>query len=51
MPCKCGHLAKDHPYSVGIMYCGNMPCFPCKKCDCKNYDMAPKEVVFNANST
>ena len=44
--CKCGHRAREHSYAPGTPFCENTPCFPCIKCDCKNYEMAPKEAGF-----
>lgn len=50
MTCKCGHLAVDHPYTVVRlhgMHGRKVPRYPCTKCYCINYDMAPiKEVGF-----
>lgn len=46
MSCKCGHQAREHSYAPGTPFCENTPCCPCTKCDCKNYEMAPKEAGF-----
>ena len=43
MTCKCGHEAVDHPYDHATAL---NPLFPCTKCDCKDYEMAPKEAGF-----
>ena len=44
--CKCGHRAREHSYAPGTPFCENTLCFPCMECDCKNYEMAPKEAGF-----
>jgi hypothetical protein len=47
MTCKCGHLALDHPYTVVRLHGRKVPRYPCTKCYCINYDMAPiKEAGF-----
>ena len=46
MPCTCGHKAADHPYSPDDENCEHTDCFPCTKCNCVNYDMAPDEAGF-----
>ena len=43
MACKCGHLAVDHPYNHETAL---NPRFPCIKCGCNDYDMAPTEAGF-----
>ena len=43
MTCKCGHDALAHPYDPSTPL---NPYFPCLKCDCRDYDMAPKEAGF-----
>ena len=44
MPCKCGHNLVDHPYSRAAFYEGDVSLFPCKLCDCKDYDPVPVRV-------
>lgn len=43
MACKCRHEAVDHAYDDKTAI---DPRFPCKKCECLDYDMAPKEAGF-----
>jgi hypothetical protein len=35
MPCKCGHNANEHNFELKIPINTG---FPCKVCDCKNYE-------------
>lgn len=44
MPCKCGHNLVDHPCSQVASYGQKMSRFPCKLCDCKDYDPVPVKV-------
>ena len=46
MSCKCGHEAADHRYIGAVLEDKLKPRFPCVKCNCKDYDMAPKEAGF-----
>ena len=42
MPCKCGHLITDHNH-VHVDDHWRFTIFPCKKCNCKDFDMAQKK--------
>ena len=49
MTCKCGHEAIDHSFHPGNALSLDFPHFPCTKCDCKNYDMVPKEAGISSD--
>ena len=46
MTCKCGHSEVDHPYGRAASHWRNLPHFPCTKCNCDDYELAPKEAGF-----